>query len=162
MSHAIKIERIELLDLIWKFRKEYASDLEIYPGVKNMLRKLFAEYYLSTASYTQGSYTKKELEELEIAQFFSNFIFSSDIGYRKTDSKFFELCLKKTGNKPKECVMVGDNYLQDVLSPKQIGLKAILIDNAQRSKRNNITEVRPDATVKLENIGELPDIIDSL
>ncbi|MEA3273405.1 MAG: HAD family hydrolase [Patescibacteria group bacterium] len=162
LNHNVAVEKNDLLDLIWEFRSEYASDLEIYPGVESMLEKLFAKYFLSTASYTQGSYTRKELEKLKIAQYFSSFVFSSDIGYRKTDPKFFEICLEKTENKPVECVMVGDNYLQDVVSSKTIGLKAVLIDNPQTSANNNITEVKPDAIVKLENIEELPDVIESL
>lgn len=161
LNNNIKMGKKELLDLIWKFRKKHSSNLELYPKVKNMLNKLSKKYILSTASYTQGSYTYKELKKLEIAQYFSYFIFSSDIGYRKTDQKFFRICLKKTKNKPDECIMVGDNYLQDVVSPKKIGLKAILIENPLTNGRNIIKAVKPDSVVKLKDISRLPSVVES-
>lgn len=161
-NHDIGIEKNILLDLIWQFRKRYSADLQLYPGIKNMLSKLSKKYSLSTASYTQGSYTLKELEELKIAHYFSHFIFSSDIGYRKTDPRFFKICLDRTRNEPTECLMVGDNYLQDVVTPKKVGLKAILIQNPQTSDKNDIKEIKPDGIVRLENISELGPVIESL
>jgi putative hydrolase of the HAD superfamily len=161
LSYGIKIEKEELIDLIWEFRKKHSSNLEIYPGVERMLKKLSKKHVLSIASYTQSSYTYKELEKFKIAQYFSHFIFSSDIGYRKTDQEFFRKCLEKTKSKSSECVMVGDNYLQDVVIPKQVGLKAILIENPLVNSKNTNKDVKPDSIVKLEDISKLPLIIES-
>lgn len=162
LGHKVKVEKKELLDLIWKFRQLYRSDLELYPGVKDVLHELSQKYTLSTASYTQGSYTHKELKKLGIAQYFSYFIFSSDIGYRKTDQEFYRICLQKTNNKPDECLMVGDNYLQDIVIPKKVGLKAVLIKNPSDDKQNVIDDVKPDSIVQLKNIATLPSIIQSI
>lgn len=162
LNHSIEIEKTELLDLIWEFRKIYCSDLEIYPGVKDMLSELSLRYTLSTASYTQGSYTRKELEKLDIAQYFSHFLFSSDIGYRKTDQEFYRICLQKTDNKPEECIMVGDNYLQDIVTSKKVGLKAVLIRNPLTDERNIIDDIEPDGIVQLKDMATLPSIIQSI
>ena len=124
--------------------------------------ELSKKYTLSIASYTQGSYTYKELEKFDIAQYFSYFIFSSDIGYKKTDQEFYKICLQKTNNEPDECLMIGDNYLQDVVIPKRVGLKAILIKNPSTDKQNIINDVEPDDIVQLKDIAILPSVIQSI
>jgi putative hydrolase of the HAD superfamily len=159
LNYNIKIGKDELFELIWRFRQAHHPEVKLYPGVKDMLHELSLKYALAVASYTQGSYMHKELEKLEILQYFSHFIFSSDIGYKKTDQEFYKICLQKTNNKPEECLMVGDNYLQDVVIPKKLGLRAILIRNPQTDKENIIGDVRPDGIVKLEDISALPLII---
>jgi len=161
LNHGIKIEKSIMLDLIWQFRKKYATDLHIYPGAKDMLCELSKKYTLSIASYTQSSYTYRELEKLKISQYFSHFIFSSDVGYRKTDPEFFKICLKETKNVPEECIMIGDNYLQDIVTPKKVGFKAILIENPETSKKNHIQKIKPDGIVKLKNIFTLALVIKS-
>ncbi|MFH1611730.1 MAG: HAD family hydrolase [bacterium] len=162
LNHGIKIEKSIILDLIWQFRKKYTTDLHIYPGVKDMLYKLSKVYTLSIASYTQSSYTYLELEKFKISQYFSHFIFSSDIGYRKTDPEFFKICLKETKNLPQNCIMIGDNYLQDIVTPKKVGFKAILIENPETNKKNHIKKIQPDGIVKLKNIFTLHSVIKSL
>ena len=162
LNYNIKIEQHRLLDLIWEFRQLYCSDLKLYYGVKEMLCELSQKYILSTASYAQSSSIYRELEKLEIAQYFSHFIFSSDIGYRKTDQEFYKICLRKTKNKSNECLMIGDNYLQDVVTPKKVGLKAILIKNPLTDKRNIIDDVQPDRIVQLKDIKTLPSAVQSI
>ncbi|MFC1609253.1 HAD family hydrolase [Patescibacteria group bacterium] len=156
LNYGIGISKDELLDLIWEFRQLYVSDLELYPGVKDMLRELSEKYVLSTASYAQSSSTRNELKKLGIDKYFSHFIFSSDIGYKKTSQKFFEICLQETNSEPDECLMIGDNYLQDVVTPKRVGLKAILVKNPLTNDRNIINDVEPDCVVDLKDISTLP------
>jgi len=162
LNHDVKIEKNELLNLIWEFRQLHHLDLELYHGIKDVLYELSKKYTLSIASYTQGSYTYKELEKFDIAQYFSYFIFSSDIGYKKTDQEFYKICLQKTNNEPDECLMIGDNYLQDVVIPKRVGLKAILIKNPSTDKQNIINDVEPDDIVQLKDIAILPSVIQSI
>ena len=162
LSYGIQLEEGELFGLIWKFRQSHHPNVNLYSGVKEVLQKLSLKYNLAAASYTQGSYAYRELEELEIAQYFSYFIFSSDIGYRKTDQEFYKICLQKTRNVPGECLVVGDNYLQDVVIPKKVGLKAVLIKNPSTDKQNIIDDVEPDRIVKLEDIATLPLVIQSI
>ncbi len=58
--------------------------------------------------------------------------------------------------------MIGDNYLQDVVIPKRVGLKAILIKNPLTDKQNIIDDVKPDGVVQLKDITTLPSIIQSI
>ncbi|HBB36807.1 MAG: HAD-superfamily hydrolase, subfamily IA, variant 3 [Candidatus Moranbacteria bacterium GW2011_GWC1_45_18] len=162
LNYDIKVEKKELHELIWKFRQSYHPDVNLISGVSDLLCELSLKYILATASYAQSYYTYRELEKSGIAQYFSHFIFSSDIGYRKTDQEFYKICLKKTNNAPEECLMVGDNYLQDVVTPKKVGLKAVLIRNPLTDRQNIIGDVKPDGIIRLEDIKTLPLIIQSI
>ena len=66
-----------------EYRKASRGWLRLYPGVFDVLSRLSKKYTLSTASHTQGCFTQLELRELNIEQFFSYFIYTSDIGLRK-------------------------------------------------------------------------------
>jgi len=161
-DYGIQMEEKTLFDLIWKFRKTNYPHVGLYPGAKDVLDELSQKYSLSVASFAQSSYSKRELKELGIAKYFSHFIFSSDIGYRKTDQEFFRICLKIAGRKPAECLMIGDNYLQDIAVPKAVGLRAILIRNPLTDEQNNIGDIKPDEVLSLEDIAKLPSIIRSI
>ena len=162
LNYNINMEKGEMLDLIWKFRQLHHPEAKLYPGIKDVLAELSQKYTLAVASYTQGSYTCKELERLGIAQYFSHFVFSSDIGYRKTDQEFYKICLQETSSEAGRCLMIGDNYLQDVVIPKKVGIRAILVRNPLTDKQNVIDDVRPDGIVKLEDIATLPSIVRSI
>ncbi len=95
LSYNIKVEEKELLDLIWKFRQLHHSNLELYYGVKDVLYELSKKYTLSTASYAQGSYTRKELKKLGIAQYFSYFVFLLILAIKKRIKSFIEFVYKK-------------------------------------------------------------------
>lgn len=60
---------------------------------------------------------------------------------------------------PQECIMIGDNYLQDIAVPKKVGFEAILIENPETNDKNYIKKIQPDGIVKLENISTLDAII---
>jgi putative hydrolase of the HAD superfamily len=158
-NHGIKIEKDKLLDLIWEFRQLYVSGLNLYNGARSILDELSQKYVLSTASYTQGSYTKNELKKLGIDKYFSHFIFSSDIGYKKTDENFYRICLEKTNSKAEESLMIGDNYLEDIVIPKKIGFNAILIKNPLTYNGNVFNNIVPDKIIDLKDILKLPSII---
>ncbi|MFA5925540.1 MAG: HAD family hydrolase [Parcubacteria group bacterium] len=161
-KHGIGAGKKELSDLIWKFRQIHSPDVKLYPGVEEILDELYQKYILAIASYAQGSYLPRELEKLGIAKYFSHFIISSDIGYRKTDPEFYKICLKKTQQKPAECLMIGDNYLQDVAMPKKAGIKAVLIRNPLTDKQNIIGNTKPDSIVKIEDMATLSSVIQSI
>lgn len=161
-KYGISVKKEKLLNLIWKFRQIHSTGAKLYPGVEKMLNELCKKYSLAIASYTQSSYTHKELEKLGITKYFSHFFFSSDIGYRKTDPEFYKICLKKTQNKAAECLMVGDNYLQDIVMPKKAGIKAILIRNPLTGKQNIIGDIKPDSVVGIENIATLSVVVQSM
>jgi len=157
----IKLSKEEVMDLIYIYRKASRGHLCLYPGVFDTLSYLSKEYTLSTASHTQGSFTQFELRELDIEKFFSHFVYSSDIGYRKESLEFYKSALEIVGKLAADCVMIGDNYDVDVLVPKQIGIRSVWIKNPITAGRYPM-EKEPPNTLDLANFEKLPSLVGQL
>jgi len=150
----------DLAALIYEYRKIARGYARLYPKVADALAKLAQEYTLAIASYTQASFTQSELRELNIEQYFSYFIYSSEIGIHKEPPGFYEECLRVVGEDAKDCVMIGDHYREDILSSRKIGLNAIWVRNpATLSKFADIGVVEAGYTIALEDFDTLPDLI---
>lgn len=158
---SINLSNEEITELIYAYRKASRGHLRLYPGVFDTLSCLSKEYILSTASHTQGSFTQLELRELNIEQFFSFFVYSSDIGFRKESVKFYKRALEIVGKEAIDCLMVGDNYDVDVLVPKRLGINVVWLENPITSSKyvEDIKKYPPQNIIKLENFQTLPDLI---
>ncbi len=154
----LKLSKEEIMELIYIYRRASRGHLRLYPGVFDTLSRLSKEYILSTASHTQGSFTQLELRELNIEQFFSYFVYSSDIGFRKESIEFYKRALVIVGKEAADCVMVGDNYDVDVVVPQKLGIRGIWIKNPITSGRYPM-EQEPPNTLGLENFEKLPELI---
>ena len=150
----------KVAELIYEYRKISRGSATLYRGVEETLSRLAKRYTLALASYTQSSFTKPELEELGIEKYFSHFIFSSDIGLRKTSVEFYNRCLNVVGKSSNDCIMVGDNYDTDVLVPKGLGIKTVWVENPFIDFQCVPTpNERPRNTVNLREFGKLEEVI---
>ena len=155
-----KISSEEIADLIYEYRKISRGYLQLYPKVAETLARLSEKYILSIASYTQSSFTQPELRELGIKKYFSFFVFSSDIGFRKESTEFYKKCLQIVGKDPADCVMVGDNYSEDVSAPSRLGINTVWIKNPETySKHSNLPTAEADGVVDLQEFDRLPEVI---
>ncbi len=157
LKHSISSEVVS--SLIYEYRKVSRGYAKLHhPKVTEVLAALAEKYTLSIASYTQSSFTKLELEELGIVKYFSYFVFSSDIGFRKESVEFYKKCLEAVGKEPGDCVMVGDNYKEDVLIPSQLGINTIWIKNPGA----DLPATEAKAVVNFEEFGRLPGVVDEI
>lgn len=81
-------------------------------------------------------------------------VISSEEGYEKPDRHVFDVGLSRAGVSPEECLYVGDNYYDDVIGSRRVGMDNLLLN---RYGRDGIEEIS-DAKV----IGSLGEIIDHL
>jgi len=158
-----KLSEDEVSFLIYEYRKISRGYAKLYPKVAETLAKLSEKYILSIASYTQGSFTQPELKELGIEKYFSYFVFSSDIGFRKESSEFYKKCLEIVGKNSADCVMVGDNYREDVSVPSQLGINTIWIKNPEtHSKHSDLPTTEAKGVIDLQEFDKLPEVIDGI
>lgn len=147
--------------LLYELHKVSRGYVRLYPGVAETIARLEKRYILSVASYTQGCFTKFELEELGIDKFFSYFFYTSDVGLRKTTPKFYEHCLGVVGKRAEDCVMIGDNYDADVLVPQKLGMRAMWVKNSVTAPQYvHLFGTEPENMIHLEEFTRLPEIIE--
>jgi len=144
-----------VLEMIYEYRKISRGYLKLHhPDIPNILSLLSQKYTLSLASYTQSSFTKPELEELGIAKYFSHFIYSSDIEFRKNSPEFYKKCLDVSRTNPNDTMMIGDNYHEDIEIPKQLGIHTIWINNT-----DNESLIESIPVINIKEFGRLPEIV---
>ncbi|MEI6650391.1 MAG: HAD family hydrolase [Candidatus Moraniibacteriota bacterium] len=150
-------------ELLYEYRKVSRGFVTPYPKVREVLSKLSEKYTLSVASYTQAIFTLSELKKFGIDEFFSHFIFTSDIGFRKSSLDFYRECVHIVGTEPKDCMMVGDNYHEDILVPAELGIEGIWIRNPKtcRDDSPSLGDC-PVPIVELESFEALPKTVDDL
>jgi putative hydrolase of the HAD superfamily len=63
-------------------------------------------------------------------------LISSEVGYRKPSSRFFEALLARTGCRPEEILFVGDNPRTDIAAATAIGIPNLRIDRTSTQRQN--------------------------
>jgi HAD superfamily hydrolase (TIGR01549 family) len=110
-----------------EWMKGFANTTIEIPPAKEILSKLRPLYRLGIISNSLGRNTELDLIRTKLREFFDVLIVSSEIGKRKPHPKIFEAGLEALGLKPEEAVMVGDNFEEDIIGAKKVGMKTVYL-----------------------------------
>lgn len=120
--------------------KYYDYYLKIYPGEKEVLKRLHDEgYILTIATQKNKKMALRSLEMKEIYDYFSLILTSNDGFKTKPSPDMINYILANFNCKPEEAVMIGDTAY-DYLAAKNANVKSILFKG---SKRSYSEEVNP-------------------
>ena len=126
----------------WIFRQLSTRKRRLYPGVKELLRKLkedgYGVYLLSNA---QSVFTLPELKLSGIDSFFDGIFISSDHQVKKPSPVFAERLFQEYGLNPKDCVMIGNDFRTDMETAFLTGMKGIFI-NSDGYEKKQIEEMQ--------------------
>lgn len=158
----INIEDKILNELIWQYRVLTRGDTKLYSHVKETLEELSKKYKIFLASYTQACYSLRELGELGVKDYFSGFIFSSDIGYKKTNDNFYKKCIEVSEVEADNCIMIGDNNLEDMFMANKNKMKTIWIKNPVTIKKEGNCEAKHDKELDIKDFDKLAVLIETM
>jgi HAD superfamily hydrolase (TIGR01509 family) len=131
------------------FGNEFMRYVTIDKDTISVLQKLHGKYKLGLVSNAFIPETVWILlEKFGLKQFFDVILISGEINRRKPSPEIFEKALKALGVKASKAVFVGDMLDLDVMGPKNVGMKTILIE---RRPTEGIDEVKPDKIIKTLN-----------
>lgn len=68
------------------------------------------------------------LSDAGLIDYFDHLIISCEVGVNKPDAAIFTLALQTAGVRAQECMYVGDNYYDDVLGSRKVGMQAVVIN----------------------------------
>lgn len=63
-----------------------------------------------------------------LIDFFEHIIISCEVNCNKPDPRIFNLALQKAAVKAHECIYVGDNYYDDAVGSRKVGMEALIIN----------------------------------
>lgn len=130
----------------------YWPYVEIVPGVEAALLQIYIDYICCVASNAEASDSKLigyALARVNINSYFKEYFTSKELGARKPDIKFFQGILDKLNMKPNVVVMVGNDYIKDIVPAKTIGMRTVLFSEEK------VTELTPYADHIINSMSEL-------
>lgn len=159
----------DLKQLFIEYEINNDAKFEVIPMLDSLLhRKLFSdvdtvmERLLNTYNVAIGSTTDNHplMENIEntilkkIPQIFT----SELLRVYKPNEKFYREILNRTGWKSEECLFVGDSIEEDILGPKEAGMKTVFIN------RNGLTnlEALSSADFVITSMEELMDVLEKM
>ena len=137
------------------FRAAARFRLQLYPGVREVLDQLRANYRLAAVTDGQKLWAIPEMRSLGLLEYFDPVIVSSSHGYRKPDRRMFERMLTKLNLDPSEVLFIGNDMFRDVYGAKRVGIQTIFFESNQGSREPAGAE--PDYIIR--NFSELPEAV---
>ena len=140
------------------YRAATLRKLQLYPGVKEVLRELKHTFKLAALSDGQSAWALPELRMAGLDEFFAQATVSGDLGFRKPDRRMFDLALAELDLPPEEVIFVGNDMFRDIYGGNCAGLKTVFF----RSNQGDWETKRTPPDYIIYNFYELPDAIDFL
>ncbi|MCP1102970.1 putative hydrolase of the HAD superfamily [Aequitasia blattaphilus] len=117
------------------------EDMKPEPGLLDFIKELKSQGILVGVGTDMTAYIQyRKLEKLGVLEDMDMILTSEEAGIEKPSEKFFELCVKKLGCKPCECVFIGDNLERDVKGSIESGLRGIWYKPANQSSQYETIE----------------------
>lgn len=138
------------------FADEFMRYVSIDDDAISVLQKLCGKYKLGLVSnFDIPECGRQLLDRFGLSKFFDLTVISGEVNQRKPSPKIFERALDALNVHPSKAVFIGDMLDLDIIGPKKVGMKTILIE--RRPMRDH-AEVKPDEVVK--SLTELLNILD--
>ncbi|MDE7284035.1 MAG: HAD family hydrolase [Lachnospiraceae bacterium] len=151
---------------------QYGIEADASKEIKPMIHSLFAERLVFSDVYETleklgnenidiaiGSTTDTDslLYYLELNKLsFSHIYTSENMQVYKPDINFYKTILSKSGWLAKDCLFVGDSYMDDVYGPQKVGMKTVLLDRKALYKDS---ELLPQPDFVIHSLLELVNIL---
>ena len=107
--------------------------VEVIPGVPDVLPQLHEQMTCCVASNAGDSDAELmglALARVGIRQYFHHLVTSRELGATKPDPTFFREILRRLAVEPQACIMIGNDYLKDIVPAKSTGMRTVWFSEA--------------------------------
>lgn len=127
------------------FADEFMRYVSLDKDALDVLEKLHRKYKLGLISnFAIPECGWKLLDKFGLKRFFDVAMISGEINQRKPSPEIFQRALKALGVKASMAIFVGDMLDLDVMGPKKVGMKTVLIN--RRPMEKNV-DAKPDKVI---------------
>ena len=127
------------------FAEEFMRYVSLDKDALDVLEKLHGKYKLGLISnFAIPECGWKLLDKFGLKRFFDVAVISGEINQRKPSPEIFQRALKALGVKASMAIFVGDMLDLDVMGPKKVGMKTVLIN--RRPVEEN-ADAKPDKVI---------------
>jgi haloacid dehalogenase superfamily, subfamily IA, variant 3 with third motif having DD or ED/haloacid dehalogenase superfamily, subfamily IA, variant 1 with third motif having Dx(3-4)D or Dx(3-4)E len=122
---SMQFEKLELTDDAKRIVVAcYEKTTDIINSAKETLDVLAVRYPMILVSNFYGN-IRTVLDEFCLTKYFRKIIESAEVGIRKPDPAIYKLAINKFGFEPKEVVIIGDSYKNDIAPANILGCRSI-------------------------------------
>ena len=109
--------------------------VSLFPYTHEILRYLKSKYVLHIITNGFEEVQQKKLDSANLRQYFTEIITSEKAGAKKPEPEIFEYAFKLTGATKDDSLMIGDDFMVDILGAKSQGIDQIFV-NYNRAKHS--------------------------
>ena len=130
--------------------------VEAVPGAVDVLSALHVDWTLALATNAADSEDEDirlALRRVGLDSWLDKIYCFKTIGHKKPSFDFFQYILNDLGLSPDKAVMVGDDYVADVLGANACGLRAVWFNERTDEEHKNKKQL------SIHELGALPDLL---
>lgn len=141
------------LELRWEeIKKETDNYWLPFSGVTEVLLEL-KKRQAGLGVISNWDHTARDvLSAAGLIDFFDHLVISCEVDCAKPDKRIFNLALQQAAVSARDCLYIGDNYYDDALGSRKVGMKALILN---RFGKLGVEEIE-DCPI----IGRLSDLFD--
>ena len=148
---------IDDFELSQKFEHSFLDEIveynEVVEGTFDVLDYLTEKKYkLHVITNGFEEVTHRKIDGSGITKYFETVTSADDVGVRKPNPKIFDQCLKVANATKEESILIGDDWIADVLGAKNYGLDVIFFDVFKEQPA--LTELK-----RVENLVEIKNLL---
>ena len=129
------------LDLRWEEIKRNTTNYWLpFNGVKEVLVELKRRSTGLGVISNWDQTARDILSATRLIDFFDHLIISSEVGCVKPDERIFEIALQRAEVPAGNCIYIGDNYYDDALGSRKVGMNALIINRFGKLGVEEITD----------------------
>jgi len=122
-----------------KMLLSYRNNVEIYPEVPSVLKRLAKQFRLIISSNAKKEFIDVQLRQAKLHSYFDNvFSSTSDFHTVKKVTDFYAMICHKLNISPQEMIHIGDHEEFDYLSPQKIGITSYYLDREKQVRGRHI------------------------
>ncbi|WP_019946716.1 HAD family hydrolase [Hymenobacter aerophilus] len=98
------------------------------PGALPLLQRLKTDYQIGVVTNNRTAEQEEKLEFLGLSGLVDVLVTSEAVGVLKPDPAIYHVALQRLGARPAETVMVGDNWVADVVGAQAVGIRPVWLN----------------------------------
>ncbi|QGJ71294.1 Haloacid dehalogenase [Planctomycetales bacterium 10988] len=133
------------LSMLQQILEEDLHSATLYSESLSTLESLKVRGYRLGLISNLASPYKQPFYRLGLEEYFSEILFSCEIGMAKPNPQVYRLALQKLHLAPEEALMVGDRQRPDVIAPRELGMQSLWLNRqgepSQKGHIQSLSEV---------------------
>ncbi len=132
---------VSKLDLRWEeIKKNTANYWLPFSGVEEVLSEL-RKRSIGLGVISNWDQTARDiLTATGLIDFFDHLVISCEVGCVKPDERIFKIALQQAAVAARNCVYIGDNYYDDALGSRKVGMNALIINRFGKLGVEEVTD----------------------